>query len=602
MEDSYFNSDKFKMRVLDAFLNLTSDAVYLINLEGKVLEVNKRFEELHGWTREEIIGKEVPLTPEEWIISYEIYERIVRGEDVTVYETVKHTKGGGHFYADVTISHVYNDEAELVGIAVIERDVTDKKRAEDQLKISEERYRVLVESSPEPIVVFQDLAIVYANPAAARLIGAEDPDQLIGEHISRFLHPDDNPGLVENVERLFVQGTASESFEKRLIRFDGQMLHVEFRAVPIDFHGIGSIQLLFRDMTDRKRAESVLEAKEREFSRVLKMSPEPILLHRAGVITFVNDMAIKLLRGISEEDFIDRPILDFFDPEYHKIIQERMARVIKVDEYMEFIELKLKCLDGVFVDVEVSSICVHRAGLNSVVQVVIRDLTERKKTDEMIRRSDKLSIAGELAAGVAHEIRNPLTALRGFMQLLQAKKTDYVDIMLMEIDRINYIVNEFIGMAKPQALHFVRSDLRTLLDGVIVFMYPQAILFNVEIKLIVQSHLPQIECEPNQIKQVYINVLKNAIEAMQGGGTIEITMYTKPEGSVVTRIVDQGVGIPQDRMEKIGEPFFSLKESGTGLGLMVCHRIIEAHDGKLTIHSVVNEGTTLEIELPTALR
>ena len=266
-------------------------------------------------------------------------------------------------------------------------------------------------------------------------------------------------------------------------------------------------------------------------------------------------MAIKLLRGSGEQDFIGRSFFDFFSSSYHPIIKERMARAIKVDDYMEFIEMKLKCLDGEMVDIEVSSICVRRAGLNSVIQVVIRDLTERKKTDEIIRRSDRLSIAGELAAGVAHEIRNPLTALRGFLQLLQMKNTDYVDIMLMEIDRINYIVNEFIGMAKPQALHFVLSDLRSLLDNVILFMHPQAMLFNVEIKLNVMSYLPKIECEPNQIKQVYMNVLKNAIEAMPNGGEIEITMYMKPEGTLVTRIADQGVGIPRDRMEKIGEPF-----------------------------------------------
>ena len=161
----------------------------------------------------------------------------------------------------------------LIGFVVIERDLTDKRRAEEQLRISEERYRVLVECSPEPIVVFQDFIIVFANPAAVSLIGADDPGQMIGELVTRFLHVEDVPDLAEQVNSLFESGKATDNLEKRLIRFDGQLLYVEIKAVPIDFQGVGSIQLLFRDMTDRKRAESVLEAKEKEFSRVLQLSP-----------------------------------------------------------------------------------------------------------------------------------------------------------------------------------------------------------------------------------------------------------------------------------------------------------------------------------------
>ncbi|MBO9596771.1 MAG: PAS domain-containing sensor histidine kinase, partial [Cohnella sp.] len=190
-----------------------------------------------------------------------------------------------------------------------------------------------------------------------------------------------------------------------------------------------------------------------------------------------------------------------------------------------------------------------------------------------------------------------------FMQLLKAKDTDYVDIMLMEIDRISYIVNEFIGMAKPQALQFVESDLKQLIESVMTFMQPQALLFNVQMELKVGEDIngPLIECEPNQMKQVYMNVLKNAIESMPRGGKIDIAITEGAEGCILTRIVDQGVGIPEERLGKIGEPFFSLKESGTGLGLMVCNRIVEAHRGKLGIHSVVGKGTTIEIALPMRL-
>jgi two-component system, sporulation sensor kinase A len=600
INDHFFSNDNNKLLVLKSFLNFTSDGVFIIDKNGLILEVNRKFEELYGWTREEMIGKEYPLTLKGTIGAQQVYEHITRGEEATLLEALKLHKNGSFFYADVTLSPVNNEQGEIIAFVVIEKVITEKIKADEQLRESEERYRVLVENSPEPIVVYQDLVIVFVNPVAVRLMGAKDPDQLIGLHISHFTTPEDMAVIPEQTQRLFAEGKASGSFEKRMIRLDKEVIYVEVRAVPIHFQGIKSVQLLFRDMTDRKKAESELANREKEFSRVIKLSPEPIVLHQAGIITFVNDMGIKLLMGNKTEDFVGRPIFDFFCSSCHPIMMERMKTVVQIDDNTEFIELKLKRLDGEVIDVEVSSICVHKDINYPIIQVVIRDLTERKKTEEMIRRSEKLSVAGELAAGVAHEIRNPLTALKGFMQLLMVKKTDYVDIMLVEIDRISYIVNEFLEMAKPQAINYIACDLRALIDNVILFMHPQALMFNIQMTFSVHSQANVLHCEPNQIKQVYMNVLKNAIESMPLGGQIEISLHTLENGNLMTRIVDQGVGIPGDRMEKIGEPFFSLKESGTGLGLMICHRIVGAHKGKISINSIVNQGTTLEIELPSA--
>jgi two-component system sporulation sensor kinase A len=590
------------MLLLNSFLNLTSDGVCVFDMSGRVLEVNKKFEEMHGWTREEIIGKVVPLTPEERIEALKGNERILAGEVVTVLEAVKLSKNGSYFYADVTISPVKNEVGELIALVVIERDITEKRKSEEMLRESEERYRVLVDNSPEPIVVYQDFVIVFVNPAAVQLMGANEPQQLIGQHVSRFVHPEDVPLLIEELYRFHETGEVCGNFEKRLIRCDQEVIYVDCKAVHIEFQGVKSIQLLFRDTTARKKAEVELSDKEKEFTRVIKLSPEPILLHEAGIVSFANNSAIKLLKGTTASEFVGFHILDFFCSSCHPTILKRMKTLVEVDGFVEFIELKLKPLDGTIIDVEASSICINKDSKTPTIQVVIRDLTERKKTEEMIRRSDKLAVAGELAAGVAHEIRNPLTALKGFMQLLRAKNTDYVDIMLGEIDRISAIVNEFIGMAKPQAMNFIECDLKSLIDNVLLFMHPQALLYNVQMTFSVHSRDNVISCEPNQIKQVYMNVFKNAIESMPHGGPIEISLYAKENGTLMTRIVDKGIGIPEDRMEKIGEPFFSLKESGTGLGLMVCHRIIDAHKGKLTIHSIVNQGTTIEIELPTAMK
>lgn len=590
------------LRVLKAFLNRTTDSVFITDKNGITLEVNRKFEELYRITRDQIVGRMIQLGPDSAAAIEKALANAANGEEVAIPGIRRFREDGTTFLVDIVVSAMYDDAGEIFAFIVVENDVADKLSVEHKLLESEERYRVLVHNLPESILVYRNLRIEFVNPAACQLLGAIVPEQLLGRHVREFMHLDEweKYDLIDD-ERLCVCPTPGVK-QVRAVRLDKTVIHIEANPVPIEYKGQAAVQIIFRDVTEEKLAKEKLAAKEKELSRILKLSPEPIVLHQSGIITFVNDMGIKLLRGTSIDQFVGRPVLCLFCESQHPDVVERMKRVVESEEYMEFVELKLKPLEGEVIDVEVASICVYKHMEQPVIQIVIRDLTDRKRAEELVRRSDKLSVAGELAAGVAHEIRNPLTALRGFMQLLKEKNTDYVDIMLMEIDRISYIVNEFIGMAKPQALNFISSNLTQLIDSVITFMQPQALLFNVQMKLAVAPGCERtaIECEPNQIKQVFMNVLKNAIESMPRGGIVSI-FVSETEGGMLTRIVDQGVGIPEERLGRIGEPFFSLKESGTGLGLMVCNRIVEAHKGKLAISSVVGSGTTIEITLPVRL-
>ncbi|MFD0694709.1 PAS domain S-box protein [Paenibacillus sp. GCM10027628] len=585
-------------QLMDSFMDLTSDGIVVVDLEGKVIEVNKGFEELHGWTREEVIGKVLPMTPEECKEDvFRLYERIIAGEQFSNQESLKMRKDGSSFIANVTISTLKDENGKVVAFVGIERDITPRKKAEEELKESEERYRVLVECSPEPIVVYSNGRISYANAAAARLVGAASSEALIGKRVFRFIHPA-YLTLTKQVQTQLQEGKASELIEIKLIRLDGEAIDVEVRAVPVKFQGSVSVQLLFRDVTDRKRAESKLIESENQFRRLLKLSPEPIVLHCNGIIQFVNDIGSRLFKGDTDQEIINRHILDFFLPEEHAAIISRLNQSLQADDFLEFKGYKMKRLDGVILDVEISSIYVHRQMGSPVIQSVVRDMTERMKTEEYVRTSEKLAIVGQLAAGIAHEIRNPLTSLKGFAQMLKARNTDYVDIMLDELDRINYIVNEFMTIAKPHSVIYTEHELQSLVLSVVHFMEPQALLFNVNLKLAVEMQMRPVRCEPNQIKQVIMNIIKNAIESMPSGGIVQISLRQLDEETALICIEDHGIGIPEDYLAKLGEPFFSMKEKGTGLGLMVCQQIVKAHNGKLSIRSKINQGTTVEIELP----
>ncbi len=242
----------------------------------------------------------------------------------------------------------------------------------------------------------------------------------------------------------------------------------------------------------------------------------------------------------------------------------------------------------------------HPDGSRKGIVVIGRDITERKKDTELLLKSEKLAVIGQLAAGVAHEIRNPLTSLKGFIQLLSKKAENqaYCAIMLPELERVNQIVSEFLTIAKPQVQVLKKTSLQKLVQDVIVLLNTNAIEKNVEIRMDCDSNISSVNGDENQLKQVVINILKNAIEASPSGSRVKIHIQQFDVNTATIRVADNGSGIPEKSIPKLGEPFFTTKEKGTGLGLLVCRRILEAHNGSLIVSSQEGVGTTVDILLP----
>ncbi|WP_274362861.1 ATP-binding protein [Paenibacillus thermotolerans] len=236
------------------------------------------------------------------------------------------------------------------------------------------------------------------------------------------------------------------------------------------------------------------------------------------------------------------------------------------------------------------------------IVIISRDISERKKAEEILLQSEKLSIVGKLAAGVAHEIRNPLTTIKGFLQVYQKEypTLKYSDLLLSELERIETITSELLSLAKPQAVRQTRTDVKELLEYTIEFLTPQALMNNIQFRQQFEPASFPVVCEENQLKQVFLNILKNAIESMPNGGFIGVSLRKDAEHGCLITIQDEGCGIPEELLGQLGQPFYSLKEKGTGLGLMISHRIIEQHNGTISYRSKINEGTLIEIRLPMA--
>ena len=236
--------------------------------------------------------------------------------------------------------------------------------------------------------------------------------------------------------------------------------------------------------------------------------------------------------------------------------------------------------------------------------LAVGEMSGSDRLERVLAQSEKLAMVGQLAAGAVHEIRNPLTSVKGFIQLLQnevegSPKAEYFDIIIDEIDRVNTIVSEFLKLAKPTQPNRKPSDLKELWEDIKVLMEGEAFLLNVNIKEDFSDQIKPVLIDREQIKQVLINVVRNSFEAMVGGGDLTVRFYEiERYQEVCLEISDTGPGMDEETTRRIFVPFFTTKESGTGLGLAVSLTIMENHGGRMEVNSKKGNGTTTVIYFP----
>jgi two-component system, NtrC family, nitrogen regulation sensor histidine kinase GlnL len=249
--------------------------------------------------------------------------------------------------------------------------------------------------------------------------------------------------------------------------------------------------------------------------------------------------------------------------------------------------------------------------------LLVRNLTHHKELEEDLKRADRLAMVGTLAAGLAHEIRNPLGGIKGAAQLLRrslerdSSLIEYTHIMTREVDRVNLLIEQLLDLSRPAKLEIVPLNIHQVLDDVLLLELKTQSRSTISVKKLFDPSLPPIRGDRNRLTQVFLNLIINGYQAMSGSGTLTITTrletdrYIRGHGRrrskfIWVEISDQGVGIKEDDLLHIFSPFFTTKNSGTGLGLAVCYWIIKEHGGIIRVESVEGKGSTFKVSLVVA--
>jgi two-component system cell cycle sensor histidine kinase/response regulator CckA len=608
-----------------AIFDSANDAIFVHDIEtGRILDVNRRMCELYGYTVEEacrltvgdISSGEPPFSQQDAV------EHIRKAgvEGAQVFDWLCKRRNGELFPVEVNLKRATIGGQDRM-LAIV-RDITERKRVENELQEERDRTARYLDVAGVMILALDEHGtITLLNQKGCEILGCDSATALGRNWFDNYL-----PERVRQQTReVFAQIIAgridgSDRHENPIVTSTGEERIILWHNVTLtqgQGRRIGTLSS-GEDVTERRRAEKALRESEERYRGLVDHSPIPILVHTGDEIVFLNPEAIRVIGGTNLEQFTGRSIWEFLHKDERAIAEERVRAAQERGERGELIEHKLVRLDGTVIQAEVTGTPIVFEGKPSI-QVVFRDVSERRLLEEQLRHSQKMEGIGRLAGGIAHDFNNILQAILGYVDIA-LERTNPADERHDVLGRVRDgakraadLTGQLLVFSRRQLLEPTTLDVNQLLGGMMQ-MLRRLIRENIELEFLPGTGANTIHADPGQIEQTVLNLCLNARDAIVGGGRVLIATRkadlsyefcrehpgARAGSFVVLSVSDSGSGMNAETRRRMFEPFFTTKEvgKGTGLGLATVYGIVKQHDGFIQVRSEPGAGTTFEVYLP----
>jgi len=588
------------------------ELVYVLDLDGYILNVNEAVLRRLGYTREEVVGMEPAELVDPARADSEAFGarwRQALAGDSQRFETWGLTKGGESFSEEVTFVRGEYFGAPVV-IAVV-RDVSERKRNEIALIQAEAHYRRLVETSPDGIFVLDvEGRITELNDAASRMFGTEvDKSGYLGRHFSEFIAAEDVPKKMAAQQAKLSGKARVTNTDLRVHTASGEERIVRFRSTLIKDDGrVSGTHGILRDITEERARERTM----RLLTAALDSFNEGVSLTTSDDEVLYANPALTRILGIETEAQRELDVQRILPDDASREQYREMLTTLATEGRWSGRAWRRRLSDGQIIPVDLIAGAVEAPDGERNLFFVLHEATDSIEREIRIRRIERLASVGTLIGGVAHELNNPLHAIRSFAELMLLDERDPEDresltIMKCEADRAAKIVADLRMIARDtQAERSQRMavDLNDVVGHVRKLRRYSLETGNVELREDLAHDLPPVLANRSEIEQVVLNLVVNAEQAMAGQvGDRRLILRTRRTARGATlHVVDSGPGIPVEHLDWIWDPFFTTKPpgEGTGLGLSLVHGIIAEHGGEIHVESEPGQGTTFRVDLPPA--
>jgi len=584
------------------------DAVTLYDLNGTIRQVNSAFEKGLGWKREEMIGKtalEVGFVSQEegQRIEKEMIPKLVKEGFVRDFETTGTRRDGTQFPVLMSWALMKDDEGRPAKIIAVAKDITERRKLE-------EKYRELVETERD-IIYSLDVRgnITFASPAVERILHYR-PDEVTGKSFMVLIPKEWQEKTLTDFNNLLKIGKITA--DTILLDKEKQPHFVEYSSTVIkEDNKVVGTRGIARDITARKKAEEALI----RLSNAVKMSTDSVVISNLeGKIVEVNEATLEMYGIKDKRDLIGKNSIDLISPEDRERAFAGIKETLEKG-YIKNREYYITAKDGSKLAVEMNvGVMKDMDGKPMGFVGISRDITGRREAEAKRREleqkaqvASRLSIVGEMASGIAHEVNNPLTSVIGFAWLLMQKDVpedikEYTRYIHEGAERVASIVGRLLTFSHQQKPEKTYADINRILETTLQLQAYEMKTSNIKVTTNFDLDLPQIVVDPGQLQQVFLNIILNAATEMKlarKGGNL-LVKTERIDDIIRISFTDDGPGIAEENLERIFEPFFTTRKPGmgTGLGLSVCHGIIAEHNGQIYARNNPDRGATFVVELP----